>query len=102
RNRVGGTIALAELLRIRERLDRAAELLGRDQVQVLDVVRVLRVGLSAGRSLGDGGESVPGETGRVGSRSIRKVEDTVVDTGLIEALADLVPNELGHDLLLLV
>ena len=47
------TITRAELGRAGERFDCPAELLGRDQVQVDDVVSVLLVRLRARRGLGD-------------------------------------------------
>jgi hypothetical protein len=42
-----GTIALSELVRVRVGLDRGAELLERDQIEVLDVVRVRRIRVGA-------------------------------------------------------
>src|SRR5690606_36275128 len=101
-DRRGRTIARGERVRISEGLDGTVELLGRDQVQVLDVVRVLRVRLRTGRRLGDGRKTVPSVSCVVDTLRVGQVEDASVDAGLIETLADLVPNELGHDILLLM
>ena len=45
------TIALSECVGVRERLDGRSELLRRQQIQVLDVIGILRVGLCATRRL---------------------------------------------------
>src|SRR5690606_35585020 len=89
--------ALSELVRVGERLDRPAELLGRDEVEVLDVVRVLRVGLGARRRLGDGRQTVPSNTRRVSTVRVPQVEDPAVDAGLVVPLTDLILLESYHD-----
>src|SRR5690606_10551643 len=91
-----GAVALSELLGVGEGLDRRAELLGGDEVEVLDVVRILRVRLGAGGRLGDGNKPVPSHTRVVVAGLIAKVEDAVVDTGLVESLANLVPSDSSH------
>src|SRR5690606_26862271 len=74
-DRRGRTIARGERVRISEGLDGTVELLGRDQVQVLDVVRVLRVRLRTGRRLGDGRKTVPSVSGVVDTLRVGQVED---------------------------
>src|SRR5690606_12471019 len=89
-------VALLELVRVGERLDGGVELLGRDQVEVHLVVRALLVGLGARGALGTAGKTVPGHTGVVLTLHVREVEDTVIDAGLVDLLAGLVPGKLTH------
>src|SRR5690606_37784527 len=91
RGRHGGTVAHAELLRVGEGLDGCAVLLRRREVGVLDVVRVVRAGLSAGRRLRDGRQTVPRNTGVVRAGLVREEENAMVDSGLEDLLANAVP-----------
>jgi hypothetical protein len=89
-------VALGELVGVRERLDGAAEVLVRVEDHVLDVVRVLRLGLSTRRGLRDGGQTVPREAADVVAGVVLEVQDTTVDTRLETAFTDLVPDHSGH------
>ena len=93
--RISGTITLSESRRIGERLNGATELLSRDQVQVLDVVCVLGRSLSTRRGLGNGRKTVPG-VARVVDAIGRDVQDTLINTGLKQALAHVIPSENCH------
>lgn len=91
-----GTVALSEGLRVGEGFDGGTELLRRDEVQVLDVVRVLRIGLSTRGRLGDNGEAVPSMTLGVNAGVVWDVQNTVIDASLVETLANLVPRNCNH------
>ena len=86
-------IVLTPLCRVGEGLDGCAELLSGNQVEVLDVVRVLCGGLCARRCLRNGNKSVPSHT-RVIDAVVGGVQNTTIDTGLKETLADLIPLKL--------
>jgi hypothetical protein len=92
RLRLFRAIALTELVRVGVGLDRRAEQLERDEVQVLDVVCVRRVGLGTRRRLGDGRQTVPSEALVVGTGIVREIEDAAVDAGLVPTLADVIPG----------
>src|SRR5699024_1155771 len=94
-----GTVASGELLRVGVGLDGAAKLLARGQLEVLDVVGVDSVWLCAGRSLGDGGQTVPRGRRAVLLRiRVVHVQRAAVDTGLVQTVARLVPLDEGHNI----
>src|SRR3954471_23325087 len=86
-------IVLSERFRIGESLNCAAKLLGRNEVHIDDVVGELLVRLGPRRRLGDGRQTVPRDAVNVGTRRVELVKDSVVDAGLIETIADIVPRE---------
>ncbi len=98
--RRGGAVALGEGVRVGEGVDGAAEVLVGDEVEVLQVVGVLRGRRRTGRLLGDAGQAAPGVAVDVGAEAVRNVQDAAIDTGLVETVSDLVPSELAHQLLL--
>src|SRR5699024_9491592 len=73
---LSGTIARHKLIRIGVSLDGGAKLLGGEQIQVLDVVRVKRGRLSTRRRLGNCGETIPSDAVRIGTAGLR-VENTL-------------------------
>ena len=89
-------ITLLELVGVGVCLNGGTELLRRAKVKVLDVVSVDRSSLRAARCLGYGRETVPSNTSSIGSVGGTHVENTVVNTGLVVALARLVPGNLSH------
>nr|DAU77971.1 MAG TPA: hypothetical protein [Caudoviricetes sp.] len=92
-----GAVALSELIRVGVSLDGAAELLSRHQSKVLDVVCVNRRRLSAGRGSLDRGKTVPDNAVSVLLvRLVVRVENSVIDTSLVETLADLVEFQYSH------
>lgn len=100
RSRNGRTVALHELVGIGERLDRAAELLGRDEVEILDVVGVLRIGIRPTRRLGHRGQPVPRHAGVIDAGDgVGEIQDAAIDTGFEKPLADLVPLKGCHSLM---
>ena len=87
----------SELVWVGEGLDGSTERLDRDQVQILDVIGVLRVGLGPGRSLRDARKTIPSVTLIVSTGGgIGKVENAMIDAGLIEPLASVIPSKLSH------
>jgi len=98
--RLSGTVALGELFRVGEGFDGCTKVFCRNEVEVLDVVRVLGACFSARGRLGNRHKAVPCEPGVVHSEVGGNVEDSVIDAGLIDPLASLVPNKFGHVLLL--
>src|SRR5690606_146752 len=100
RNWSSRTVTLRELVGVGEGLDGCTELFSREEVEVLNVVSILRRSLSTRRRLGNGRQTIPNHTLRVGSRAAGRVENAVVDTSLVTALTSLVPFK--HELLLKV
>jgi hypothetical protein len=94
-------VALGELVGIGERLKCGAEGLGGNQVEVLDVVCELRSCTCTGRLLRHRGESVPDYACGVSSGYVERVEDTTIDTGLVETVANLIPLQRWHYLRIL-
>jgi len=86
-----GSVAGLELGGIGISLHSGAEVLRAHKVQVLDIVGVLRVGLSTGGALVDGGQAVPGHAGAILAVAPHGEDDAAVQTGFKETLADLVP-----------
>src|SRR5436190_24308949 len=80
------TVALGELVRIGEGFDRATEFLGCNQVQVLDVVRILWVWICPRWGFGNCGKTIPGKTGVIHTRIVRDVQDAMVYTDFVEAI----------------
>ncbi len=88
---LGQAETLVESLRVVEALDGRSEDLGRVEVGVEDVVRVLRVCLCARRLLRDGDEAVPGVP------YVVDVENAPVDALSELAVLRCAPGECGHD-----
>src|SRR5580765_6062041 len=76
--RKGRTIALSKLIWIGEGLDSTAKLFSRDQIQILNVVRILRRRFGTRRRFGDSRETMPGESSMRRARRIRKIRTAVV------------------------
>jgi hypothetical protein len=89
-------VELLEFVRIRKRLERCSELLGRDEVEVLDVVSVLSVRVSSAWTFCYRGETIPSNTFCINTRFIRNIKNAVVNTSFVKSFAYLIPNKLGH------
>ena len=91
-----GAVALLPLVGVHVGFDGQAEVLGAHQHQVLDVVGVHVVGLSAGGTLGNAGDAVPGHTPVIDAGGAEGVEDGVINAGFVETFPDLVPYKFTH------
>ena len=76
------TIALCEFIRIRVRFNRTTELFERTQLKILDVVRVNIGSFRTGRSLRNGGQTIPRNTGTISTILVNEVKDAMVYASL--------------------
>ena len=81
-------------------LDGGTESLGGAHAQVLDVVCIQISGLSAGRTLGNTGQTVPGNAcAIVAVFGITRVKNAAVDANLIQTLGIGIPFQSCHRLI---
>ena len=96
RRRLEGPVTDPELVRVREGLDRATQLLRTTQVEVLDVVGVLWVGLGARGRVRHGDEPIPRNACTVDTAGGCGEEDAAVNASLKLALARPIPGQNSH------
>nr|DAQ77767.1 MAG TPA: hypothetical protein [Caudoviricetes sp.] len=100
-SRSGLAIARSELRRIGESLDGGTEFLGRGQGQVLNIVSILRRSFSARRRFSNTGQTVPSDAVFIpASIGLHRIQNTMINTGLISTFAGLIPNNSCHGILL--
>jgi hypothetical protein len=97
---LSGTVTYIEFGRAGISLDRCAELLGSDEVQILDVVRVNSGRLCTRGGLRYGDKSVPSNTLGI-SAVLLNIENAMVNASFVKSLTSLVPNKFRHKLVLL-
>ena len=94
------TIALRKLLGISIGFDRAAKVLGRHQVQILDVICIQRSSLGTRGRFSNSGQTVPSNALGIYAVS-RNVQNTMIYASFIQTLTSLIPNNFRHSFILL-
>ena len=94
-NEISRTITLGKLIGVSISLNGATELLGRNQVQILNVIGINSSRFSTTRTLGNSGQTVPSNALRILAGIIEKVKHTPVNTSFVKFLTSLVPNKLS-------
>ena len=93
---LNGTITLGKLIGVHICLDSSAELLVRNQVDILDVVSINRGSLGPGRTLGNGSQTIPCDALVINAAGLHRIENAMVTAGFVQALASFIPNDFGH------
>ena len=89
-------IALLKLNRIGKSLDRETKLLSRSQVQVFDVVGILRIALSARGGFVDSRQAIPSNAGAISAAGSDGIQNATVYASFVQTLASSIPGQFRH------
>ena len=93
---LNGAITLFPFIGVSISFDSEAEIFGANQNQILHIVSIQVVGLSSGRALSDGSNTVPNYALIIKALGADRIENSMVDASFIETLANLIPYESTH------